>query len=64
METNQFPKFLKHAGSYPPARNPPLVQVELSSGDLDCRLELGELELPWDGTFISHLLPPLLSHSL
>lgn len=42
----KFHKFLKNAGFYLATRNPPVVQVEIISGYMDCLLELGELEFP------------------
>ena len=46
-----------NADFYPTSRNPPIVQVKLLSGCLNCLLDSGELEFPVDLTF-SHLPSP------
>lgn len=48
VEENHFPKFLHNAGFYLTPRNPPVVQVELIFGYLDCFLEFGKLEISLD----------------
>lgn len=60
---NRIQKFLSNAGFYPTSRNPPIVQVKLLCGYLNCLLESGEVEFPVNLTF-SHLPPPFpRSHS-
>lgn len=52
---NRLHKFLRIAGFYVTARNPPIVHLELVSGYLNCLSEFGELEFP---LILTLSLPP------